>query len=498
MNNKSILSLFIWWLKEYKKLGNERGYEHTRTKIEYDEQNIPIHNFFFYRKDAPIYNNNFAETVIELNPSINDYIDSLLYNKNGKIIRELEHRISEHVFKSKGFKEFQDIVFGKDVFFDIQYEDEPEFYLTSIFKSVLQEYSDLKGGIYNVLKKNIDHKLVNNLLNKYLLNLKKRSLEIELIVPIIGAKWIKEGDGDLFEEIEDNMNIRLITKEEQDGRAHYANTELDGFFDYKEIENERNIYKSNLAICIKEKIPLKKLLNSETKAINEIYEKYHLKINTILNLLFLENKENHLEIKNTYFKCEGYIFNYLSLPISMWIPTNIMPRNIVKLSGEESSYKPTKINKELVLKVISMYKKIIESSVENGKRIQGAFLRKTRSQMDINETEGLLDSIIGVELLLSGSGQNSELSFRTSLYVCNILHKSKNFENKSKKEIYEEFKDLYGMRSSFVHSGKKVKNQRALLYLSSLLEEIINSEIIFLNSEELISNQIQNIYLFSE
>lgn len=50
MNNKSIHSLLIWWVKEYKILGNNRGYDYETIKIDYDEQNIPVHNFFFQQK----------------------------------------------------------------------------------------------------------------------------------------------------------------------------------------------------------------------------------------------------------------------------------------------------------------------------------------------------------------------------------------------------------------------------------------------------------------
>lgn len=499
MDNKDIHLLLIWWIEEYKKLGNIRGYNYTTIKIDYDEQSIPIHRFFFNRRNAPVYKENYAETVLELNPSIEKYIETLSYNEKEELSVKINEIIPNYMLRSKGFKEFKNIVFNEKVYFEVNQDDDDLFYLLeNIFQSILQEYSDLKGGILNILKKDLDHGVLNKLLNKYLMNIRKRSCDVEIIIPILGLKWIKENHAHLYEELEDNITIRLITKDEQSARSFHANTEL-GIFSFQDYcENESNIYRSNLIISIKEKISLKNLMSHENIAINEIYEKYHLKVNTLLNILYLENKECDLEVSDIYFKCDGYAYNCHGLPKSSWIRIETIPRNKIKLLNYRRLYNPNKIKKEELLNVIFRYKKILNASSINADRIQGAFLRRTRAQMDLNETEGLLDSIIGIEQLLSGNGQNTELSFRTSLYVCNILYNCEYFENKSKKEIFKEFNKLYGIRSSFVHHGKKVKNERALFYLSSLLREIIDSDKINLNLDKLISEQIQDIYLFFE
>lgn len=505
MNNKSIHSLLIWWIKEYKKLGNRRGYNYKTTEIKFNDQNIPIHQYYFNRRDAPIYNENFAEEIIELYPSLNSYIETLSYDEEARLLKSVSQRISNHIYKSKAYKDFEEIVYSKDSYINDEdrYHHESEYeihyFLESIFIAVLQEYSDLKEGIFSILENKLDHTLLNNLLNKYLEKFQTHLTDIEIIIPIIGLNFtLKDEMKNFFEQIEDRVSIRLITEDEQKSRVQHANTELGVFAppnNYR--ENKENIYNSNLIISINEKVYLNDLEESYHETVNKTYEKYRLKVNTILNLLALESNEYNLKVSDFYFKCDGFIYNSLALPMSMWIKVNTSPSNIIELTSYGYSYATLHINENTIFNIISRYNKIFSSSSKNTERIQGAFLRRTRAQMDNNETEGLLDSIIGIEQLFS-SGHNSELSFRISLYVCSVLYKNESFKTESKKEIFDEIKHLYNLRSKFVHLGIGGKSERALFYLSALLKEIIDSETINLASKDPISKQIENYFLFDE
>lgn len=499
MTNKPIHLLFKWWIESVKNKMNEKEYNYIIRNFKFDEQNLPIDNY--YRRNMPNYSDDLIEKIVDLNPSLDMYIEMLEYDENGYVLRKQADEESKYIFKSEGFEHFQNVIQDKWEL-TIREEDkhhEIQYVLESIFTSVLQEYSDTKDGIFSIISEKLDFETLNNILDKHLDFFNKKNCEVEIIIPVSGAIWINnQSSKDLFEKIEDNMNIRLITKEEQTSRVYFSETQLGIFEKEKDFfESKYDLNRSNIAISIREKVYVKNLLNYENDTINKIYEKYHLKVNTILNLISLNEMDYNLTIENMYYKCDSYPFSYHVSPITKWNKVLMLPRDIIKLSSKGYFQKPVEINNDLVKKIINEYTNIVKASSGNSECIQGAFLRRTRARMDLNETEGLLDSIIGIEQLFS-SGQSSELTFRISLYICNILFGSQGFENQSKKDIFTEFKDLYKLRSSFVHSGKKVSNERGLFYLTSLLKQIINSNKFNLELKESISEQTQNMYLFIE
>lgn len=115
--------------------------------------------------------------------------------------------------------------------------------------------------------------------------------------------------------------------------------------------------------------------------------------------------------------------------------------------------------------------------------------------MDNNGTEGLLDSVIGIEQMF-GSRQRTELRFRLSLYAANLLYGDKEFSNRTKKEIFIEFRELYDKRSSVVHAGLDFKDAMSIIYLERIIYNVIKSEDIDLTSSTSISAQIEDLYIF--
>lgn len=497
LNDNHIKLLFIWWINKIRELGDKKIYDFSIEKVKFDVQNIPVNSF--YKRESLTHHDHSIETKIDFKPSLNSYIEMLPYDENGNFVKEITDEISKYIINSEGFKEFQKLISDKWDFFDGEDERKYEvtYVLESLFIAVLQNYSDRKDGIFSIFKEELDYEFLNELLDNYLGFFNKKYCEVELIIPIVGAIWIKnKSEKDLFEKIEENMAIRLTTKNEQEGRIYFSKTQL-GIFEAEKdfFESKHNIYKSNLVISIKEKVYVKDLLNSDHKTINKIYEKYHLKVNTILNLISLNVFEYNLNVRDIYYKCDFYPFSYYATPETSWKKIRTLSRSVIELSTRNFFHQPLELNSELVQKILISYLNILRANSGNGDRVQGAFLRRTRAEMDLNETEGLLDSIIGIEQLFS-SGQSAELTFRISLYVCNILYKSEGFEDQSKKSIFNEFRDLYKLRSSFVHTGKKVSNERGLFYLTSLLKQVIDSDKINLKLNESISEQTQNTYLF--
>ncbi|WP_214850701.1 HEPN domain-containing protein [Exiguobacterium sp. s193] len=230
-----------------------------------------------------------------------------------------------------------------------------------------------------------------------------------------------------------------------------------------------------------------------------------MKINSLINFISLVAELTDIGFDKVYFKCEGNILNGSNLPRSLWDKVNIMDSQKITLRKDLSSLpfsilrelqQKNRLNNEQLKLAIEKYNALYKTyHEEHMNRIQGALYRRTRAMMDFNETEGLLDSIIGIEQLFSSG--SSELSFRLSLYVANILREDKKFIDMEKKEIFDEFKKLYSKRSKFVHLGKEQKDTKALIFLEAVLLGIINSKKINFESKESLAKQIEMIYIFS-
>lgn len=492
---KILQLLFTDFIEGIKREVRKKDLKFEKYKLYFDEQNR--HDFFrsFSRKE-----NN--ERVKDSNPSIFKFLESCGYDENGKVIN-----ISfpyETIDDSEGLKIFVDKF--RDKFPEMNSLEDGSHLLGCIFGATLQEYSDINKGLSSIIDSDVNYNLLFKLLDKYINFLQNTHCEVEIFIPILGETWIKGSSvNNLDKKFDENISLRLLTIEEQEARVYGGITNLIG--DEPLVhEDEYNISKSNTMIVIKDIVEYRKIgFNEFEDNVYEVYKKHYLKINALLNFISLTSEYNSISVERVYFKCDGYLFNYYGLPISLWnklevpnkysIDLSQRARNTLDYFSENDNYF---LNENHLNASWEIYNKLYQiCSKKNKEKIEGALLRRTRAKMDFSETEGLLDAVIGVEQLFSSS-QTSELSFRISLYVSNILYETKGFENSSKKDIFNEFKKMYKKRSSFVHAGLGTTDEKSLLYLESLIREIMISGKYDLSLNCLIATQTENIYLFNE
>lgn len=478
----------IEFVEKIKDESKNRKTNFKKIKLDFDEHNT----FSFNRTDK----------VIDKYPSIFKFIESLGYDIDGNVIQPSLY--VELIESTQAINVFKKYVKSYQVDFDEV--GEINFFLESLFCSVLQEYSDMQGGIDSILKYELEINKIDLILAKYINCLMTGHINVKIIIPILGVKWNNISSLKRLElRVSDNIYIEQLTKIEQESRVYGGITDWN-YFEYFDHENLYEVNKSNIAIVIEEEI---KFENSDLFFLNNkislVFQKYHMKINSLINFISLVAELTDIGFDKVYFKCEGNIFNGSNLPRSLWDKVSIMDSQKIILRKDLSSL-PFSIQRELqqknslnneqlklaIRKYNALYKTYHE---EHMNRIQGALYRRTRAMMDFNETEGLLDSIIGIEQLFSSG--SSELSFRLSLYVANILKEDKKFINMEKKEIFDDFKKLYSKRSKFVHLGKEQKDTKALFFLEAVLLGIINSNKINFESKESLAKQIEMIYIFS-
>lgn len=385
----------------------------------------------------------------------------------------------------------------KERYTNINSEEAQIFNLMSFYFSIVQEYVDSLGSLDSFVSSEIDNEKLFSIYEVYLNFLRQDSTDVKIIIPITGVLWFDKGDcTEMTVDFGSGIRLRNISKEEQLGRLFVAIRQDAYYFDGRDKDIDQV---TNLVIEISERVRLKEKRIGETPGIirQKFENKFH-EINSILTLISMEFSNQLIGFHRVYYKIEGHPFNAHSTPLAHWHDLSVKPIFLPRFLDLEFGHVGRKdyllLNRDRLAPVNNMYEKIYNSHSSHRKKIEGALFRRTRALMDFSETEGLLDSVIGIEQLLNDS--RNDISFKMSLYIANLLQDDKEFETKSKKEIFNEFKEIYNKRSRIVHSGISVSEREALKYLERLIVKILSHPEIDLQSEQPITGQIEDIYLF--
>lgn len=482
MENKSedlILEMLYFFVNEAKDDLEKNGYVVKSDSVVFDDYNSPVITY---------------DGATEFkNPLIIDLYDKF-YSPYGEI--PAYEKLFSHVLNSEAPEEFARRF---SHFFTSQTKEATTYHLTTFYFSILQEYCD-NVNVENFVFDSIKYDYLNDIYNKYINFLEEPSVPVKIIIPLTGLLWANHGslDTDFEAKIEDDITLRNMTVDEQRGRLFTLIRQDEFHFDGRNTGIDTI---TNMVIEINAKLRLKdKRLVDTFSRIETIFKEKFEKINTLLSLVSMEYMSRLVGFSKVYYKVEGHLFNANTTPMSYWhdlhVPQNYLPRfvDIDKGFFERSDY--TTLNTERINSIIAVYSKIYNSKPTHSRKIEGALFRRTRALMDSNETEGLLDSVIGIEQILNdGKG---DISYKISLYMANLMYGDELFESQSKKEIFEEFKSIYSKRSGVVHRGEKESDKKSLVYLERLILKILNHSEIDLNSEEIITEQIENIYLFKD
>ncbi|WP_029595945.1 HEPN domain-containing protein [Exiguobacterium chiriqhucha] len=385
---------------------------------------------------------------------------------------------------------------------DLQRKDTESvlYYLFSVLTSCIQEHVNNVGGYLVFRLQEIDEKSLVRYLDKYLNFFIAKRVKVSIIVPLVGVFYKKKFPIDSSELIFDqNVKIRRLTEEEQRTRLYESVSMFSNL--NQDTMNTAFQQKTSAAIEIEDDIVIDKFnLSNVNTLVGELYKAYFSKINTLINLISLNQDFNNISVENAFFKIEGYLLNTHSRPKMYW--NRIRGKSFQLIDLSYSGFRPffnsdclsvTNLNLEEIKKDFD--KVYMTSHKDNRRRLEGAFFRRTKAIMDNNGTEGLLDSVIGIEQMF-GSRQRTELRFRLSLYAANLLYGDKEFSNRTKKEIFIEFRELYDKRSSVVHAGLDFKDAMSIIYLERIIYNVIKSEDIDLTSSTSISAQIEDLYIF--
>ncbi|WP_214850700.1 hypothetical protein [Exiguobacterium sp. s193] len=230
---RETLIKFVGKIKDESK---NRKTNFKKIKLDFDELNT----FSFNR----------TEKVIDEYPSIFKFIESLGYDIDGNVIQPSFY--VELIESTQAINIFKKYLESYRV--DLNEVGEINFFLESLFCSVLQEYSNMQGGIDSILKYELEINKIDGILAKYISCLMTGRMNVKIIIPILGVKWNNISSLKRLElKVSENIYIEQLTRIEQESRVYGGITDWD-YFGYFDHENLYEANSSNMAIVIDEEI----------------------------------------------------------------------------------------------------------------------------------------------------------------------------------------------------------------------------------------------------